>query len=116
MIADHCRGLGAYHSRDAMTWTPHKQDILASPRTGLGNQAVGNQAVGNQAVGKHVDVLVRGDHAYLFYLTHPNRRGQGAGLDSSQGRGISIHVVELDFRDGLLMANRDQPPCFELPA
>ena len=55
------------------------------------------------------DVVVSGDRAFLFYFTHPGRRGVDAKKDSTEQRRSSIQVVELQEQDGWLTCDRDQP-------
>jgi hypothetical protein len=47
--------------------------------------------------------------AYLFYSTHPARKGPDANKDTYEQRRSSIQVVELDFKDGWLACDRDKP-------
>jgi hypothetical protein len=54
-------------------------------------------------------VVVSGDRAYLFYFTHPGRRGPDARKDTTEQRRSSIQVVELKESDGWLECERDEP-------
>ena len=72
MIVDQWQGLGVYRSDDANSWQQQPDNLLAAPGKGQDDQVKGG----------HADVVVSGDRAYLFYFTHPGRRG----ADARKGR------------------------------
>jgi hypothetical protein len=109
MITDPWQGLGVYRSDDAESWT-RQENILDRPgaRRDDGN------------IGSHADVLVHGDHAYIFYFVHPGR-SRTAGLEMPvsmpyAARRSSIQVAELELRDGVLRCDRDAPVSVDLKA
>jgi len=99
VIIDEWKGLGVFRSEDASNWAKQPVNLLATPGTGEDDQVMGG----------HADVVVSGDRAFLFYFTHPGRRGPDARKDTTEQRRSSIQVVELEFKDGWLACNRDQP-------
>jgi hypothetical protein len=64
MIVDQWRGLGVYHSQDALNWTLQAKNILETPGQGLDDNVKGG----------HADVVVSGERAFLFYFTHPGEQ------------------------------------------
>jgi hypothetical protein len=72
------------------------------------------QGVDDGVMGGHADVVVSGDRAFLFYFTHPGRRGEDARKDGLEQRRSSIQVTELTLADGWLHADRDAPTHIEL--
>lgn len=104
MIVDQWEGLGVYRSTDASAWEKQPNNILAQPGQGQDDQVKGG----------HADVVVSGDRAFLFYFTHPGRRGDGADRDTTEQRRSSIQVVELQFADGWLTCDRDLPTRIRL--
>ncbi|MGH8855461.1 MAG: hypothetical protein ACREWI_14445 [Telluria sp.] len=99
MITDVWRGLAVYRSTDANTWTRQGANLLQQP--GLG--------VDDAVMGGHCDVVVSGDRAWLFYFTHPGRRGPDAGKDGSEQRRSTIQVTELILEGDTLRVERDAP-------
>ncbi len=99
MIIDTWDGLGVYRSDNALVWTRQKDNLLKNPGTGAEDQVKG----------QHPDVVVSGDRVFLFYFTHPGRKGEDAGKDTYEQRRSSIQVVELEYRDGELVCDRDKP-------
>lgn len=109
MIVDHWRGLGVYQSADTLHWTPQAKDILeplAWDTEGLADE--------ERVMGNHADVVISHDRAYLFYFTHPGRHGPDSGKDTFEQRRTSVHVVELEFRDGEIVADRRSPTFIDL--
>lgn len=104
MVVDVWRGLGVYRSDDGTQWTRQKENLLETPGKGLDDQVKGG----------HPDVVVSGDRAYLFYFTHPGRRGPDADKDRHEQRRSSIQVVELEYKDGRLDCDRDAPTVMNL--
>jgi hypothetical protein len=99
MVVDVWSGLSVYRSRDALRWQLQEGNLLEEPGNGPDDQVKGG----------HPDVVVSGGRAYLFYFTHPGRRGPDANKDTYEQRRSSIQVVELEFEDGRLMCDRDKP-------
>lgn len=104
MVVDQWRGLGVFRSDNAERWQAQPENLLQSPGTGPDDQVQG----------QHADVVVSGDRAYLFYFTHPGRRGADAERDGTEQRRSSIQVVELSEQDGWLTCDRDAPTNVEL--
>lgn len=104
MVVDVWQGLGIYRSPDGHEWTRQPHNLLETPGKGLDDQVKGG----------HPDVVVSGDRAYLFYFTHPGRRGPDASRDQHEQRRSSIQVVELEFKDGWLNCDRDKPTYINL--
>jgi hypothetical protein len=104
MIVDQWRGLGVYRSDDAVNWTPQTYNLLAVPGKGEDDQVIGG----------HPDVVVSGGRAFLFYFTHPGRRGENAKKDTTEQRRSLIQVVELKMKDGWLACDRDEPTYIRL--
>jgi hypothetical protein len=99
VIIDEWKGLGVFRSDDGSNWSKQPENLVAKPGTGADDQVMGG----------HPDVVVSGDRAYLFYFTHPGRRGPDARKDGYEQRRSSIQVVELHEQDGWLTCDRDQP-------
>ncbi len=99
MVMDLWRGLGVYRSKDTLNWQLQKNNLLEKPGKGPDDQVKGG----------HPDVVVSGDRAYLFYFTHPGRRGPDAKKDIYDQRRSSIQVAELEFKNGWLVCDRDKP-------
>lgn len=106
MIVDNWDGLGVYSSDDAATWTKQDSALLNEPGAGEDDGVKGG----------HADVVVSGDgeRAFLFYFTHPGRRGEDAKKDTTEQRRSSIQVVELKHENGRLTCNRDAPTRIRL--
>ncbi|MBN1845027.1 MAG: hypothetical protein JW810_05050, partial [Sedimentisphaerales bacterium] len=104
MVVDVWNGLGIYVSDDGDRWARQKRNLLDKPGTGTDDKVKGG----------HPDVVVSGDRAYLFYFTHPGRQGPDARKDGYEQRRSSIQVVELAFRDGELVCDRDAPTYIRL--
>ena len=99
VIIDEWKGLGVFRSDDATAWSKQPTNLLAKAGTGVDDGVMGG----------HPDVIVSGDHAFLFYFTHPGRRGEDASKDSTEQRRSSIQVVELQEENGWLKCDRDLP-------
>jgi hypothetical protein len=99
VIIDEWKGLGVFRSDDAANWSKQPENLVAKPGTGADDQVMGG----------HPDVVVSGDRAFLFYFTHPGRRGLDARKDGTDQRRSSIQVVELHEQDGWLTCDRDEP-------
>ena len=95
LLVDVWKGLAVYQSDDAKTWTRQKENLLGTPGHGADDNANGG----------HPGVVVSGDRAYVFYHVHP---GHGDPTPENRRRS-SLQVVELQYKDGQLTADRDQP-------
>lgn len=110
MVVDLWHGLGVYRSDDALTWQRVPGNLLETPGGGEDDGVIGG----------HPDVVVTGasdgkdSRAFLFYFTHPGRRGPDAKKDGPEQRRSSIQVVELHYADGRLSCDRDAPTFVEL--
>jgi beta-xylosidase len=105
MITDVWRGLAVYRSDDLTTWKRQAGgNLLEAP--GLGTD--------DQVKGGHADVVVSGERAFLFYFTHPGRRGADEKKDGYEQRRSSIQVVELEYKEGVLSCDRDKPTYVQL--
>jgi beta-xylosidase len=105
MLTDVWNGLAVYRSEDAVNWRRQKGgNLLEAPGVGTDDQVKGG----------HPDVVVSGGRAYLFYFTHPGRRGPDADKDGFEQRRSSIQVAELHYKKGRLSCNRDVPTWINL--
>lgn len=104
MLVDLWKGLGAYRSDDLLHWTPQDSDLLAVPGVGSDDGVIGG----------HPGVYVSGERAFLFYFTHPGRKGTPVDKDALDLRRSSIQVVELSEANGQLSCNRDAPTRIRL--
>ena len=105
MVTDVWRGLAVYRSDDALNWTRQSGgNLLEQP----------GQGTDDQVIGGHPDVVVNGQRAFLFYFTHPGRRGEDARKDGYEQRRSSIQVTELFFENGKLATDRDRPAFINL--
>jgi hypothetical protein len=105
LIKDPDNGLDVYRSEDLQTWA-YQGKILDKP--GKRND--------DGTVGKHVDVVVCGDRAFIFYFTHPDGQDFPArkGVMPFAARRSSIQAAELEVNDGRLLCDRDKPFHLEL--
>lgn len=99
MVIDVWQGLAVFSSDDLLRWTRQPRNILEAPGMGADDQVIGG----------HADVVLSGDRAFLFYFTHPGRRGPRAKEDGYEQRRSSIQVAELEYEDGALTCDRDRP-------
>jgi beta-xylosidase len=100
MITDVWRGLAVYRSEDALTWTRQAGgNLLETPGSGADDEVKGG----------HADVVVSEDRVFLFYFTHPGRRGVDEKKDGTEQRRSSIQVVEITYIDGRLSCDRNLP-------
>jgi hypothetical protein len=99
VIIDEWKGLGVFRSDDGLRWDKQPENLVASAGTGPDDGVPGD----------HCDVVVSGNRAYLFYFTHPGRRGPDARKDGYEQRRSSIQVTELHEAAGWLTCNRDEP-------
>lgn len=98
MIVDEWRGQGVYRSDDAIAWI----------RQGLIGNDPGADPM-DRKLARHADVVVNGDHAVLYYFTHPewDEASQDAGPLTPAARKTAIHHGRLTVRDGLLLLERN---------
>lgn len=102
MIVDNWNGLGVYSSEDLKDWTRQSDNILQIPGRGLDDGTNG----------LHADVLVNDGKAYIFYFTHPDRTKDNG--DTYASRRSSIQVAELEYKDGIIICDRDKPVYINL--
>jgi len=106
MIVDEWRGQGVYRSDDLEAW---ERDGMILDQPGSRED--------DGTIGLHADVVVQGDNAYVFYFTHPDRRGALAEEGAPQSyatRRSSIQAARLEVRDGILVCRRDEALVLEL--
>jgi hypothetical protein len=103
MAVDNWKGLGVYTSEDMVHWTRKQGNLLELPGKGEDDEVIG----------QHCDVVVNGDHAYLFYFTHPGRK-PGDTENTYVQRRSTVHVTELQVINGTLTCDRNQPTYINL--
>src|SRR5262249_36989657 len=96
LIADKWDGLLVLRSDDTATWTPQDDHILKEP---------GTKPTDN-AKGQHADVIVNGDHAFIYYFVHQANAPE-AKTDPYWGQRTVIQVAELKYADGKLTVDRE---------
>ena len=103
LVTDTWKGLGVYRSTDATVWV-RQSDILGIP----------GRRQDDGVNGLHADVIVRGERAFIFYFTHPDRSSPDEPSDPHPlwFKRTSIQVAELEMQAGELVCDRDKP--FEL--
>jgi hypothetical protein len=100
MLVDAWAGLGVYRSDETDSWTRQRDNLLQAP----------GQGEDDQVKGGHCDVVLSGARAFVFYFTHPGRRGADERRDGTEQRRSSIQVAELTLTDdGWLACDRDAP-------
>lgn len=110
MITDEWSGLRVYRSKDAES--REKQGKILDHN---------GTRPGDTPTGAHADVEVVGSRSYIFYFTHPGRKTHSAATLDKDGdypyseKRSSIQAAELVYKDGTLMAIRDEPFDFWLP-
>ncbi len=100
------RGFCAFRSNDARDWQLQPGGPLMPYGTGSGKDDV--------TTPRHGEVVISEGRAYLYYFTHPGRIGEDRDKDTYEQRRSSIQVVELEVRDGWLVANRNAPTYVQL--
>lgn len=103
-VLDEWRGLGVFRSDDGLHWDKQPTNLVAGTGEGTDDGVMGN----------HCDVVVSGGRAFLFYFTHPGRRGPDAHKDTTEQRRTSIQVTELLLQDGWLTCQRNEPTHIKL--
>ncbi|MEK3912815.1 family 43 glycosylhydrolase [Paenibacillus sp. FSL H7-0331] len=104
LLVDEWRGQGVYQSENGIDWV-NQGLILDQP----------GQREDDQAIGLHADVVVQGEHAFIFYFTHPERK-PGQPERTYQDRRTSIQVAKLTVNDGRLICDRNAPFDFRMMA
>ena len=94
LICDEWKGFAVYRSDDALHWTRQPGNLLQIPGMGSYDATAAN----------HCDVVVRGEHAYIYYFVHlPRPAGQQPGTPRRDGLSPNttfIQVAELRCEDG----------------
>jgi hypothetical protein len=98
MITDIWNGLCVYSSGDAEKWTAQANPLLREP----------GQAPTDRGKGQHADVVVSGDRAFLFYFVHQGGADAEPNDPLWQRRTV-IQAAELQYKDGQLTCDRNQP-------
>jgi hypothetical protein len=104
MVVDEWKGLAVYRSDDAEHWERQPDNLLAKP----------GQGPDDRVKGGHPDFVINDDRAWLFYFTHPGRRGPDENKDTVEQRRSSIQVAEVEIEKGWLMCDRDRPARIRL--
>lgn len=102
MITDVWNGLGVYTSDDFTHWRRQEGNLL---------QQGGIRPMDNQ-IGNHADVVVRDEHAYIFYFVHPEysreqRSTPGYPFTEKEARTV-IQMAELTVESGRLCCDRNK--------
>lgn len=104
MVTDVWDGLALYESENLTDWKRIEGNLVQEP--GTGNE--------DNVVGHHPDVVVNNDRAYLFYFTHPGQVDRKPGKSEYEMRRSSIQVVEFEYKDGILVCDRNKPTYIDL--
>lgn len=104
MITDCWSGLDVYYSSDLTKWTKQEGRILQEGGTREDDGVIAN----------HADIEVRGNKAYIFYFTHPERKENALNDKNAGERRTSIQVAELEVKDGILVCDRNKEITVEL--
>ncbi len=102
------RGMSVFRSKDVNEWEKQPGGPLMPHGTGTGKD--------DRTTARHGEIVISNGRAYLYYFTHPGRIGDGRGKDGFDQRRSSIQVVELELRNGWLVANRNIPTYVQLTA
>lgn len=104
MITDVWQGLAVYSSDDMDTWTRQSGDnLLALPGNGPDDGTKGG----------HCDVIVSvNGRAYLYYFLHPGNTPKQSSIYQMQRS--CLQVTELEYKDGKVTCNRDNPTYVDL--
>lgn len=95
MIIDEWKGLGIFHSKDALTWERQPDRILDIPGTREQDNVIGH----------HADVLINDNEAYIFYFTHPGRNNL-KNSPYEKARSV-IQIAQLAFRNEQIVCERN---------
>lgn len=105
MLIDNWAGMSLFSSDDLIHWEKQEKRILEAPGKGVDDQAIGG----------HADVVVSGGRAYVFYFTHPGRAKQNPAPENSvEAKRSLIQVAELNYTNGEISCDRDQPVYIKL--
>ncbi|MFT3903341.1 MAG: glycosyl hydrolase [Niabella sp.] len=111
MLTDEWSGMRVYRSKDLTNWD--KQGKILYEEDG--------KRFDDHPTGAHGDAVVAGGKVYVFYFTHPGRKKHSeaqmnaSGIYPFEQRRSSIQVASLEYKDGTLVAKRDEPFDFWLP-
>jgi hypothetical protein len=106
MVVDEWRGQAVHRSADGLAWTRQEANnglILDAPGTGADDATYG----------RHADVVTQGDHAYIFYFTHPEWpdtdmvSGLADAARAVREQRTSIHAARLHVEGDALVCTRD---------
>ncbi len=102
MITDEWNGLGVYTTENFSDWT----------RTGIILRDGGSREC-DGVMANHVDVVVCGENAYIFYFTHPffkneDRRRNGFVIGPEESR-TCIQVAKLGYDGTTITCDRNEP-------
>jgi len=97
LIADVWDGLAVFRSSDCRNWTRQAGNLLKEPGT----------IETDRGKGQHADIVVRGGRAWLFYFVHQPG-------DVEQRKHTVLQVVELQYQDGVMTADRNLPARVDL--
>jgi beta-xylosidase len=106
MVVDEWRGQAVHRSADGLTWERQEAN------NGLILDAPGSSA-DDATYGRHADVVTQGDHAYIFYFTHPEWQDTemvNGLLNPAQAlreQRTSIHAARLNVEEGVLVCTRN---------
>jgi len=98
MLVDVWDGVAVYQSTDCLNWKRQTANLLKEPGT----------VATDQSKGGHVDVVVSGNRAYLFYFVHQGGK-DAEGKPADWQRRSVLQVTELQFHDGEIACDRNQP-------
>ena len=98
-------GICVYRSDDCLSWTRQPDNLLKEAGT----------IPTDRSKGQHVDVVVSGGRAYLFYFVHQGGK-DGEGQGPEWQRHTVLQVAELEFQDGRITCDRNQPTRIALRA
>lgn len=104
LITDCWQGLDVYSSDNLTDWVKQDSRILEK----------GGRRRDDGVIANHADVVVSGGKAYIFYFTHPERKGNMLDDTNAGERRTSIQVAELEVKDGRLVCDRDKEICLDL--
>jgi beta-xylosidase len=105
MAVDNWNGLGIYSSDDFVNWKRQEKNILQVPGTGTDDRVKG----------QHPGIVVNNGKAYIFYFTHFGQAEGYEGIsDFSRSRRSAIQIAELEYSDGQIICNRDNPVYISL--
>jgi len=96
-------GIAIYRSSDCLHWTRQADNILKDAGT----------IATDRGKGQHVDVVVNGDRAYIFYFVHQGGK-DGEGHPQKWQQRTVLQVAELAFQDDRITCDRNQPVTIAL--